>query len=212
MAQIRLREWETDAEHLPMVCMVCGEPATTHVRRKFTWAPEWLSILAFLVFIAGTVLVLLVLILYFALRKQKLVEVPTCERHRSYWRRRLLWAYLPFILLVIVGAGEAILMASLDAGPDREVMYGPCFGTGIAAFIWLVVVAVVQKGSVQAANITDREITLKKVDEKFAQALVALRRAEREKTEDDSDKELPRALPAEPDDDPDIDETSFRPK
>src|SRR5579864_409013 len=200
MAQIRLREWETDAEHLPMTCMVCGEPAVTHVRKKFTWAPEWLSILAFLVFIVGTILALLVLILYFALRKQMLVEVPTCERHQGYWRRRILWAYLPLVLLLLAGVAEVVFMVSLDAGPDREIMYGPCFGTAIGAFIWLVIAAVVQKGTVQAASISDRDITLKKVHEKFAESLVALRRAEREEVDEDLEDvledDVPRRRPA----------------
>jgi hypothetical protein len=212
MAQIRLRKGETDAEHLPMVCMVCGEPATTHVRRKFTWAPEWLSILAFSVVVAGTVLAALVVILYFAFRKRMLVEVPTCDRHHGYWRRRLLWAYLPLMVVMIAGGGELIFMLSMDEGPDQESMYGPCFGTVVGAFMCLVIAAVLLTSTVRAASIGDRGITIKKVDERFVQALIAKRRAEREKAEEDLDDDLPRALPAEPDNDPGIDETSFRPK
>jgi hypothetical protein len=210
MAIIRLREWETDAEHLPMVCMVCGEPATTHVRRKFTWAPEWLSILAFLVCVVGQILSVIIVVLYFALRKQMLVAAPTCDRHKNYWRRRAIWAFVPLTLLFIVSVAEAVYIASLDQN-DRPMMYLPCAIGGFGFFFWLIVAAVIQKETVQATLITERDITLRKVHDNFDLALKALRRAERDKA-NELDKEEPTARPEDPDDDDRDDRTSFRPK
>ncbi|HLW65257.1 MAG TPA: hypothetical protein VKS79_08060, partial [Gemmataceae bacterium] len=43
MAQIRLQQRETIASGLPPVCIVCGRPAITHVRKNFLWRPGWTS-------------------------------------------------------------------------------------------------------------------------------------------------------------------------
>ena len=110
----------------------------------------------------------------------------------------------------MLSVGELIFMLSLANG-DQEIMYGPCAGTGFGFLIWLIVAAIIQKETVQAALITDRDITLKKVHEKFEQALKQLRRSEREKTEEDweEDDDRPRRLPRAESEQKD-DRTSFR--
>src|SRR5262249_42992882 len=109
MARVRLYYEETRAKALPALCMKCGEPATTHVRRTFSWYPQWVFVL---VLVAIPVYVIVALIL----TKRMAVEVPLCDRHRGHWWKRQLIMYLP--LLAIFGLA---LLAYVGIAQQSEV-------------------------------------------------------------------------------------------
>jgi hypothetical protein len=98
MAEIRLRDSETELDRLPQMCMVCGQPAVTHIRKKFAWHPPWVIILILINLIVYAVVALI-------MTKRMTVDVPVCDKHRGYWWKRMLLMLLP--LPIIIGVGIA---------------------------------------------------------------------------------------------------------
>src|SRR5437764_1390946 len=98
MARIELRLREADGGRLPMVCMVCGEPAVEEVRRRFAWHPGWVILLLPLGVLPYAVIAM-------ALTKHVRADVPMCGRHRGYWTKRFLIFVGSFVALLAVIGG-----------------------------------------------------------------------------------------------------------
>src|SRR5262249_33444217 len=118
MAEIRLREYETERDYLPAVCMACGQPASTHIRKTFDWHPLWIIVLILVNLIVYAVVALI-------MTKRMAVDVPVCERHRGYWWKRYLVMILPLPIIVIVGIG---LMIALDQPGQGDLTGLACAG------------------------------------------------------------------------------------
>jgi hypothetical protein len=193
MAKVVLRRSETTAGILPEVCMICGAPATRHVNRTFWWAPDWLSILAVLVCLAGGWLAIVIVVLYFALSKRMPVDVPTCDRHSRYWLRRQLFMYVPLGVFFAVSAAVFGYLLGQPGDVNLEYSLGLCYGGTALFVVWLVVAAVRQQSMIRAKEITDGSITLIKVHDRFVAALQELR--DRDDLEDEDLELRPRRPP-----------------
>jgi len=165
MANVTLTEYECRKSLLPAVCMQCGEPATTTVRRKFSWYPQWVIVLV----LAGLLVAVIVAMI---LTKKMLVHVPMCDRHRNHWSKRTLWTLLTFGVLAVVGIGGIVALSAADNGPAKESLTGMVCGGGVVLLLaWLILVVVLQAGLIKPTEITDEKIKLTKVHSEFVHAL-----------------------------------------
>ncbi len=106
------------------------------------------------------------------------VDAPICKKHCGYWWKRQLLMWLPLLLLFI--GGSAAVIAAGDAGAGEKNVAGfICIGTAGLFIAWLIVAVVIQTKLVRPAEITDRTITLKRVNEKFLDAFEEMRRERR---------------------------------
>jgi hypothetical protein len=184
MAQIRLKQRETDREYLPEVCMACGQPSATHIRKTFAWHPPWVIVLILVNLIVYAVVALI-------MTKRMTVEVPVCEKHRGYWWKRYLLMILPLPIIVALGIG---LMIALDQPGQGNLSGMACAGTAGLGLVWLISVAVIQSMMIRAKEITDRTITLTRVNDEFVAALDEVRRRERPDDWDDEGDEYEERL------------------
>jgi hypothetical protein len=192
MATVRLyRQEATNPDTLPAVCMKCGEPATTTVRRTFAWTPPWVPI----IILAGLIPYIIVAII---LRKTMRVYAPMCSAHAGHWRNRSLFIWLTFLALVVICIGLGVYGANLEQHKANE--YGILLflgGFGLFLF-WLIVAAVVQMTAIRPNEITDREISLVRVAPQFREAVRAESEAAalREALPVDAPMPAPRSTPA----------------
>jgi hypothetical protein len=181
MAQITLWTSETDRESLPDICIVCGQPAISFVKKSFAWHPPWIAVLV----LVGLLPYILVAI---ALTKYMTVDAPVCGGHRGYWWKRQLLSWLPPPLLLIAGLGAVLAVG--DAKPGEANMAGfVCVGTAGLFFTWLTFALVIQSKMVRPAEITERSITLKSVHREFAAAINEIRRSGGFDRDDDNEND-----------------------
>lgn len=177
MAKLQLNQSETDRDFLPSTCMMCGAPATDHIRKNFSWYPPWVGVFVL-------VAVPLFIIMALVMTKRMTVEVPVCDRHRGYWWKRQLFMFLPLVLFFALGVGA---MVALGNGPNNDAGGIACAASVGIAIIWLIVAAVIQSLMVRPTEITDRTITLKNVNDDFERAVTEARRGRRSDRYDDDD-------------------------
>lgn len=170
MAKIRLEKWQTSRDRLPDVCMVCGEPASDHVRKNFSWHPPWVIV----TIVAGLVIYA---VLALVLTKRMAVDMPICDRHRGYWWKRSVLMFLPLLLIAVIGIA---VFALADQTGYRDAQGFVCGGTIGVGLVWLIFAAVIQSLAIQPTEITDRAIMLKGVHDEFAEAFSTLRQSQRE--------------------------------
>src|SRR6266851_3941179 len=109
MPSVKLSDYECERDMLPPVCMFCGNPATTRVRRNFSWHPGWVYILIL-------VNLLITLVVALILTKKMTVRVPVCDEHEGYWRRRFAPLLGSFVLISITCIAGFAYMTSLPPG------------------------------------------------------------------------------------------------
>lgn len=183
MASVTLTEYECRKNLLPNVCMRCGEPATTLVRRNFSWYPQWIILLVLVALLVAAIVAMI-------LTKRMLVHVPMCEQHQGHWSKRMLWMLLTFGVLSLLAIGGIALLSAAENGPDKETLTGVVCGGGVFGLLaWLILVVVLQSGMIRPTEITDRQITLTKVHPEFVRALEDERAADED---DDDDRPKPR--------------------
>ncbi|HLW67799.1 MAG TPA: hypothetical protein VKS79_20950 [Gemmataceae bacterium] len=161
MAELRLKQSQTTGDRMPMVCMVCGEPAVKHYRKNFSWVPGWVHI----TIIAG---LLPWAIIVSILTKRMWVDVPVCQQHRGYFWKRTAVAVLSFLLLAVVSIGAAVLLDEMGA---KDAVGFVCVGSAGLFFAWVIALFVIQQTMLRPKEITDRSITLTRVHEGFLTAL-----------------------------------------
>jgi hypothetical protein len=165
MAHIRLHLRETVASALPPVCMVCGHPAVTHVRRNFSWLPGALLASLF----SCPPLTIVFAIYGFARSQQRAVETPLCGFHRRYWGWRSFWVYFPLLVVVAAILIEVILSINQVIGEE----YAPALVlmSFVALIGWVVVAAVMRTAMIRAVEITETGIALRNVHYRFVDAV-----------------------------------------
>src|SRR6266478_3526907 len=105
MATTRLSLYEVDRKLLPDLCMRCGEPATTHKNRNFSWYPPWIGV----TILAGLIVYV---ILVAVLTKRMRVSVPLCDAHKNHWSIRVMIILLSFVALLALVAMDIALSQS----------------------------------------------------------------------------------------------------
>lgn len=212
MTRIELRGRETERRQLPMVCMVCGEPAVERLRKRFSWHPPWVIVFLFIALLAYVLVALL-------LTKQMGVDVPVCRRHRYYWVKKFAVFFGSFLAAAALSAGIIAAFAYLEEGQHIDVGGVACIVSAAAVVLWLVGVFFLQLFALRPVEITDRSITLANVSPKFIEAVEqdrAARAARRRQYDDDDgdededDRPRRRRSRREDEDEPPGDRDSFR--
>jgi hypothetical protein len=194
MGRLRLRDNEVRASRLPELCMVCGEPSVKHVKKNFSWYPPWVTALI----LAG---LLPYLIIAAVLSQRMTVDVPLCARHSGHFWKRTLLIWLTLVGWLAVGVLGTVLVTELVPEPDKGyLMAGVCMGFAAGLVAVIVVVGIAQNTAIRPKEITNREITLVRVDNKFIDAAEKLRderRRMRFPEEDLEELQPPRPRPVE---------------
>ncbi|WP_020475928.1 Coa1/Tim21 domain-containing protein [Zavarzinella formosa] len=182
MAKVTLTEYECRKNLLPDVCMKCGEPADTRVKRNFSWYPPWVMVLV----LAG---VLVAAIVALILTKKMSVRAPMCDLHKDHWSKRTMWTLITFGILAVLGIGGIVILGAVENGPNKDSFTGLICGGGVFGLLaWLILVVIFQSTMIKPTLITDKKITLVKVHPEFVRALEDDRAAD----EDDDDQPPPR--------------------
>jgi hypothetical protein len=167
MAQVRLHVREADG-HLPMVCMRCGEPATTTKSKNMSWCPPWVIVL-----IVASLLPYLIVALI--LTKRATVRAPFCEQHRWHWLWRLLVILASLFFVLFAGIATIIVMASTrpqGGAGGADALRGFACVASLALFLaWLILALILQNTAIRPREITDTEILLTGVSEAFVEAV-----------------------------------------
>ncbi len=180
MARIRLTERETRPNRLPMVCVVCGEPAEFAPHRKFSWAPPWVHILI----LAGLLPYVIVVAI---LTKRKSTDMPVCRCHRHNNAYRLLLVLGSFFVMTGLAVGIGFL---IDSFQKRDELGGLiCLSIGLIILAWFLLIVIVQLMSIRPTEITDSSITLTNVNIAFVDAVREQRDQRRVDIDDDEDDE-----------------------
>jgi hypothetical protein len=124
-------------------------------------------------FLVGLVLVLVGAICALALRKTMRITVPLCEAHRNHFLSRSLFVYIGlgvFLLLQTI-ALAAFFLTRDPAGEWSDLAGYFCGGTFFVGLAWLFGAAILQNGAIRATEMTDKDVTLIKVSDRFVDAL-----------------------------------------
>ncbi len=197
MGRVRLRESEVRASRLPEVCMACGQPSETHVKKNFSWFPPWVGV----TILAG---LLPYVILAAVLTKRMTVDIPLCTRHRGHFWKRTLLIWL--VLLAWLGLSFLSFVLTMALLPERE--RSGAMGITCVAFLGGLVAAIIviwfaQNTGIRPKEITDHDITLVSVHDDFIDALEAFREERRRRRDSDDDFEDRRPSRRRPVDEPD---------
>src|SRR5271166_3724350 len=96
MPEFRVRRYVASQSQLPMICMLCGAPATTRKSKRMVYRPSWVLALILL----G---VLPYLIVALILEKRCVLQAPCCSRHEGHWRMRTLILWGIFLGASVLG-------------------------------------------------------------------------------------------------------------
>jgi hypothetical protein len=176
MALVRIDFEDLDDDALPDMCIKCGAPASVRMERTFAWSPPWIRTLI-VVGLFVHIALIVGLILALVLTKRRRIVVPLCEQHQGHWSKRTLAALIAFgvVLLPLVGGFLTLFLYPSNS----NLTIGLFLGAFLAFVIWLIVMLIVQSGAIGAVEITDRDITLRKVGVDFARAYDEDRRGRR---------------------------------
>jgi hypothetical protein len=156
MPTITLSRFECSADLVPAVCVVCGEPGRERVPHTFTWRPSRREARTF-----GDSWV----------TRTATVRLPMCPDHARHQRRKdrfVIITILPVLAVAVVALGPMIgLFRGL--GRFEELM----IGTAAAVLLlgWIGVLHFFFADRVQVVEITERSVTLRRVDQRFAAAV-----------------------------------------
>lgn len=164
MASIKITSYECRKDLLPGICMKCGQPATVRVSHRFAWHPPWVPVLIL-------VNLLIYAIIAMILTKRMTVNMPMCDEHRTYWRKRALWTWLTFAI-VVLGSISGIGFLQTINPPQRDEYFSyVCFGSVIGFVAWIILLVVLQSTAIKPKMITEHSITLVKVHQDFIDQL-----------------------------------------
>lgn len=144
MAKVVIYAEEADDDLLPDVCARCGEPATTRIRKHFSWHPPWDVRTSLPIHCLNTVFD----------RRRFTVRLPVCEAHRGHWRSLLLFNLGGFLLL----CGLFVVAIRISNVPFKDDHRIPIFWASLVLlfFLWLVTAAKMYNASIRPGEINDR--------------------------------------------------------
>src|SRR5262245_47594857 len=107
MSSVRLSKYECINGLLPDVCIICGEPASTRVRRRFSWFPRW----TWLLMLVNPVVFIFAALL---LTNRMAVQLPVCQAHAGYWRSKLRFVDVGAVVMAVNAACLIGCLLGLD--------------------------------------------------------------------------------------------------
>jgi hypothetical protein len=164
MPTVKLSDYECKRDLLPDVCMFCGAPAATRLRRTFTWTPGWVWILLLVNLIVLAVVAMLV-------TKKMTVNVPVCEEHEGYWRRKNLLMLMSLLGVTLICIGGVVIVTTQDQRGNDDLTGWACGGSIAFAVVWLIFVGVLSTRGVRPVHITEDTVQLTAVHDDFIAAL-----------------------------------------
>ncbi|MBO0697295.1 MAG: hypothetical protein J2P46_02770 [Zavarzinella sp.] len=156
MASITLSRYECSADLLPAVCAVCGAPGRDNVAHTFTWRPSWSEARG---------------LRDSWVTRTATVRLPMCPAHARQRRRKdrfVIITILPMLALVAVALSPMIgLFRGLRPFEESAVI------TVAAALLlgWFGILHFFFADRFQVVEITERSVTLRGVDRRFAAAV-----------------------------------------
>ena len=163
MSTVKLSRSECSRGLLPSVCIRCGAPADSRKSRTFSWFPP----IAYVGLLAG---ILPFAIISLVLTKRMSVGVPLCHEHRGHWSTRTMITLVSLLALLLMGVGFIVYSGNQPPGQgDLTGLF--CLGWAFGLLIWLILVAILQAGSIRAIEITERTLKLTGVHDGFIAAL-----------------------------------------
>jgi hypothetical protein len=157
MTQVVLHRSEVNGQHLPFVCLRCGQPASHWKSKRFLLASP-----------GGAANVGLL----------TLIEVPLCDGHKNHWFWRGIFGWVigaplvAFFLSGLVAVAEPQEVSPAIRGP-LTILFGIGF---LGVLLWLPAMLVLHYNSVRAMKIGKDDITLLGVSPIFVNELKAYRR------------------------------------
>jgi hypothetical protein len=157
-------------EELPAICARCGEPATTTASKQLHHKEGG----------GGFILPILLpgLFGWIVIRGSSrewwvTAKLPFCDAHKNGWRAQKIagWSTFGVILLVL------LVLGLVGGAKAADLIIGTIFGGSIiAAFIGLLVAAVLESFTVQVGLLDRKTIKLSGVHEDFVGQVLKLRR------------------------------------
>ena len=176
MSEVRVGRYEATQGNLPPVCMRCGAPATTHAAKTFFFQPGWM---------AQVPIPLVTSLAALAVRKKAKIVAPFCDRHKGHWLIHGLWLWCSLFIV-------PVFAFSLMLANDDRVL-GFMLGMMLGFLVWVVIAVIAHETSIHAneKETTENSLTLVRVSEQFAQAVITSRQGRR-------GDDYPEALPGGP--------------
>jgi rhomboid protease GluP len=161
MAKAILDLIRTETGQLPMVCMRCGQRATTIETKVFStnsfpsFRQATRSNYA-LPFGAGFL--------------EATVQAPFCDEHKNHWawRSRAMKLSLAGSLITVVVLAVAMILLGSAGHPNLAGL--PCVGMAVIGFGWLIFVVTMETTAIRPKRIGEKTVTLTGVSEDFITA------------------------------------------
>lgn len=182
MAIVRINRREAEDDLLPRICALTGEPTDDFKQKAFAFTPRWTGFLILLGLIPYVIVAML-------LTKRMTVRLPLVREKHGHWLKMQLFILGGIFLTLILGCGGALI-----AGNKDTQIVGAVLGIGgVVLFVVVLVAAIVlQQRMIRPLEITDREMRLAGVHEKFKEALDAMKE-ERYERRERRERDEPRA-------------------
>ncbi len=186
MALLMMREFEANAERLPKICMACGDFADQCDVEAFNWNPyafmnlwrrDWALLAA-------------------AFTEYAIIDMPFCERHRSYFAQRRKWYWLIIgcaLATWLIGSVIPAVFLQNSAEGIEYIFVGLC----ACLLVCVPIIAMIKYRSIRVLGIRRHRITLVNVDLDFVAAFNALPLVD-EWDGDESDSDPSRPMPRRP--------------
>lgn len=178
MTRVRIPRF--DADRLPPVCCVCGQPAEQTRTEKLSWTPPWVSWLLLLFFAPAFVYgsdssyakslfsvccALAWPVAQLTARRSAALALPVCERHTR--RSRRAWVVFFSGLLLAAGLGFGADQFVADATLRSQLTVGAILLGGFS----ILAAVMARDDRARAAGIDPRSVTLERVSREFAEAV-----------------------------------------
>jgi len=156
MAEFRVRRHIAAEGRLPMICMLCGEPAVTQKSKRMIYKPSWTLVLLLLFVLPYFVAAIL-------LEKRATLVAPFCTRHQGHWRNRTLVLWGIFLVACTLAVAAVVV--------SEPVAYRCLFVMFCVGFGWLITAAILYETSLHTTEITREGMTITGVSVHFLEAL-----------------------------------------
>lgn len=169
MPKVLLHNEDLEGDQLPKFCMRCGNPATVVRRHRFSWAPEWLTVLILVGLLVSAGVLLVALLLAPFIFWHRTVPLQLCEQHRNhgrYGRWFLLGGLALFAFLVVLSI--TLVTVSGESGSFLFNLGGGLCAGSVLVFLFTIIPALyLQQSGIRATHIDDKGIALAGVSHAF---------------------------------------------
>jgi hypothetical protein len=181
MTRVRVRLDDAGDGNLPHVCMYCGEETDETTLKTLQWQPPWLGVvllIGLLGCIVPAIVVYIVVGLIFT--KKAVVQAPLCDEHQGHWTNRTLLVVGSFLAFAVLAALVNYVVYSVARPGSNLTPIAMIITLGLFV-AWIVIAVKAQSSTIQAEEITDREIVIKGVCKEFVSAVAEVEKTRRER-------------------------------